>query len=109
MEPILNVFISQPMNGLSDEEILKKREEIIKKVEKRYPNKSIEIIDSFFQGAPHDASPVWFLGKSIQLLSQADLLVMGEGWEDARGCKLEYEIAAAYGIPIFTPYADITK
>ena len=71
--------------------------------------RSIEIIDSFFQGAPHGANPVWFLGKSIQLLSQADLLVMGEGWEDARGCKLEYEIAAAYGIQIFTPYADITE
>ena len=61
------VFISQPMRGLTDEEILEKRSEI---------------------------------KKDIQLLSQADMIYLGEGWDKARGCKIEYEIAKAYGINI---------
>ena len=70
------VFISQPMNGLTDEEI--------------------EFIDSFLQDYPGEINkhiPVWYLGKSIQLLSQADMIYLGEGWDKARGCKIEYEIA----------------
>ena len=97
------VFISQPMRGLTDEEILKKREEIKQDIETKI-NEKVEFIDSFFQDYPsniHDIHvPVWFLGKSIQLLSQADMIYLGKGWDKARGCKIEYEVAKAYGINI---------
>ncbi len=33
----------------------------------------VEVIDSFFQEAPADAKPLWFLGKSLELLSGADV------------------------------------
>ena len=33
-------------------------------------------------------------------MSMADVLAMGFGWENARGCKLEHEIAKAYGVHI---------
>ena len=97
------VFISQPMRGLTDEEILKKREEIKKDIENKI-NEKVEFIDSFFQDYPsniHDIHvPIWYLGKSIQLLSQADMIYLGENWDKARGCKIEYEVAKAYGIKI---------
>jgi hypothetical protein len=33
-------------------------------------------------------------------MSKADVLAMGFGWENARGCKLEHDIAKAYGVPV---------
>ena len=60
----------------------------------------IEIIDSFFKDAPHDAKPLWFLGKSLELLSTADIIIMGKGWVDARGCRIEQLCANEYGIKV---------
>ena len=40
------IFISQPMRGLTDEEILKAREEILIKAEKKIGER-VELIDSF--------------------------------------------------------------
>jgi hypothetical protein len=93
------LFISQPMNGKTDEEILQTRECIVADVKKLVED-DVEVIDSFFQSAPHDAKPLWFLGKSLELLSTADCVYFGEGWENARGCKIEHECAVQYGIDI---------
>ena len=92
------VFISQPMKGKTNQEIEQERKEIIEKVEKCLGE--IEVIDSFFKDAPHDAKPLWFLGKSLELLSTADVIVLGKDWENARGCKIEHECAIQYGIKI---------
>lgn len=96
------VFISQPMRGLTDEEILKAREEIRVRAEKVIGEK-VELIDSFIQDYPGEINksiPVWYLGKSIQFLSQADIAYFGGEWRNARGCKIEHEIAKEYGINI---------
>ena len=92
------VFISQPMYGKSNEEIIKDRERIINLLKENYANEEIEIIDSFFMDAPIYANPLWFLGKSIMLLSIADIVVFAKGWRSARGCKIEFKCAKEYGI-----------
>jgi hypothetical protein len=94
----MKVFISQPMVDKADEEIKRERNLAIKRIEERYPGEQIEIIDSFFEGAPHDAKPLWFLGKSIQLLSTADLAYFIGEWRRYRGCKAENYLAKEYGI-----------
>ena len=96
------LFISQPMRGLTDEEILKVREEIRARAE-YVIGEPLELIDSFIEDYPGEINksiPVWYLGKSIQFLSQADIAYFGEGWKNARGCKIEYEVAEKYGIKI---------
>ena len=96
------LFISQPMRGLTDEEILKAREEIKNRAEKTI-GKPLELINSFIEDYPGEINksiPVWYLGKSIQLLSQADYVYFGGDWINARGCKIEYEIANAYGFKV---------
>ena len=96
------LFISQPMRGLKDEEILKAREEIRKKAEKEI-GEPVELIDSFIKEYPGEINksvPVYYLGKSIQLLSQADIAYFGEDWRNARGCLIEHEVARQYGIKI---------
>ena len=98
------LFISQPMKGLTDEEILKAREEIKTRAEQAI-GEQVELIDSFVEDYPREINksiPVWYLGKSIQFLSQADIAYFGGDWRNARGCKIEYEVANAYGIKTIT-------
>lgn len=97
------LFISQPMKGKTDEEILKERENAIRSAEKQV-NEPVEVIDSFFQAAPADAKPLWFLGKSLELLASADVAYFAKGWNEARGCKIEYTCAVEYGILTIEDY-----
>lgn len=93
------LFISQPMRDKSDEQIIAERRTAIQTA-MRYLNENVEVIDSFFKAAPHDAKPLWFLGKSLELLSTADVVYFADGWQDYRGCKIEHDCAEAYGIKI---------
>ena len=97
------LFISQPMKGKTDEEILAVREQAIKSATELL-NEDVEVIDSFFQNAPADARPLWFLGKSLELLSTADVAYFAKGWEDYRGCRIENTCAIEYGITVIEDY-----
>lgn len=96
---MIKLFISQPMNGRNDEEIKAEREEAKNYVQYAL-GEPIEVIDSFFENAPAQAKPLWYLGKSIELLSTADVVHFCDGWENARGCKVERYCAEKYGITI---------
>ena len=93
------LFISQPMKGKSDEEIIRERNKAIVEAE-RLCDDTVEVLDSFFQYAPADAKPLWFLGKSLELLAKADVAYFVPGWADARGCRIEHQCALEYGINI---------
>lgn len=97
---MLKLFISQTMNGKTDKEILREREQIINWIKAHYG--SVEVIDSFVkENAPNDVNvSLWYLSKSIEFLSMADVAYFTSGWQDARGCKIEHECAEAYGIQI---------
>ena len=97
------LFISQPMNGKTNEEILEVREKAIESAERNL-GESVEVIDSFFKDAPREAKPLWFLGKSLELLSTADVAYFAKGWENARGCRIENQCAIEYGITVIEDY-----
>lgn len=98
------LFISQPMRGKSDEEILAERQKAIETAEKVI-GEPVEVIDSFFEKAPVNAKPLWFLEKSLELLADADVAYFAPGWKDVRGCKIEHTCAVEYyGIPIIEDY-----
>lgn len=92
------IFISQPMKDKTDEQILKERERAVSAVKEKFNGEDVEVIDSFFQSAPHDAKPLWFLGKSLELLSTADVVYFIGEWKNYRGCKIENTCAKEYGI-----------
>ena len=94
------LFISQPMKDKTNKQIEKEREDAIAEVKELFGNEEIEVIDSFFKDAPHDAKPLWFLGKSLELLSTADIAYFAFGWENARGCRIEHTCAVEYNISI---------
>ena len=92
------LFISQPMMGRTDGEILQERKTIISMVEAAYG--AVEVIDSFIkEKAPANVNvSLWFLARSIKLLSEADIAYFTSGWKEVRGCKIENDCAKAYGI-----------
>lgn len=105
------LFISQPMRGKTDEEILAVRAQAIQSAE-RVLREEVEVIDSFFKGAAVPPTvlsrSLWFLGESLKLLSGADVAYFADGWEDARGCKIEHECAIEYGITTIEDYRQAT-
>lgn len=100
------LFISQPMRGKTDEEILATREKAIESAERNLGEK-VEVIDSFFKVAPVDANPLWYLAKSLELMSTADVVYFAKDWEKYRGCRIENTCAAEYGLDVIEDYRDI--
>lgn len=86
------LFISQPMNGKTNEQILEERQKAISSFDDE-----VEVIDSFFKDASRDATPLWYLGESIKLLGDADVVYFCKDWEKYRGCTIEHECAVRYG------------
>lgn len=106
----MKIFISQGMAGKTDEEILAEREYVIKILKDKY-GEDIEIIDSFIKEAPENAAPLWYVGKSLEYLSTADLVYFCKKWQDYRGCRFEHRAAIEYGIPVvvgdFDPHKTV--
>lgn len=99
------LFISQPMNGLTDKEIHEVRERSLEHVRSMFPQDiHIEDIDQIMDikdsGLSGDRLGLLYLSRSLELLSKADFAYFIDGWEDARGCRIEHDCAVAYNIPI---------
>ena len=108
----MKVFISQPMRNRSEEDIMTERKVIIEKLNDMH----IEVIDTIFnENVPMNFNEgVYYLGKSILKMAEADALFMIDGWREARGCRIERQVAEAYGIKIlyedfFINKPDITN
>ena len=93
------LFVSCPMAGIRDEMILAERVRIHEKAEAALGEK-LEMIESFIDGRTFGEknAPVRYLAQSINLLADADVAAFGQGWERARGCRIEHEICLDYGI-----------
>ena len=101
----MKIFISQPMRGKTDAEILEERERAIKAAKAKWGD-DVEVLESFFRGAPTEAKPMWFLGESLKVMADADAIILCKGWSDARGCKVEVAAAESYKLPVFFLVCD---
>ena len=99
-------MLSQPMGGKTDEEIVATRDRAIKALE----SKGYEVINTLFTDEWYSREsmtergvvqiPLCFLAKSLESMSLCHAAYFCEGWQNARGCKLEHETAKAYGLDI---------
>ena len=100
MKEKLIVFISQPMLGRTDEEVLAERDYAIEVVKTKYPDKEIEVLETYFQEEKPDyANDLYYLANSLVKMATANLVVFVPGWERARGCKIEWSCVTNYNIP----------
>lgn len=93
------IFISQPMNGRLDAEILQERADVIHWVENQL-GETVEPLETFFDDFGPAAKPLDYLARSIEFLAKADVAVFVPHWQDARGCRIERQCAEDYYIPV---------
>lgn len=86
------------MGGLSETEINIKRKIAIFKLESQYGKDNIDVLDTDFNFPAQNA--LYYLARSIEVLSSADLAYFVDGWENYRGCKIEHDCCIQYQIPI---------
>ena len=110
-----NIFISQPMTGKSEEEILATRQKEIEKIHQLFDADGVEIniIDSYIDDATrkhfkeHVSDDInwdiFWLSQSLERLAMADMIWLCDGWEYSKGCNVELECAMQYGISIVYP------
>lgn len=91
----MKLFISQPMKGKTDEQILEERNKAAGLF--ILEGENVEVIDSFITDAPAQAAPLWYLGESIKLLGEADVVYFCKDWQKYNGCTIEHECAVRYG------------
>jgi hypothetical protein len=99
-------MLSQPMAGKSDEEIIATRERAIRVLE----SQGYEIVNTLFTDEWYNKEqmesrgvvqvPVCFLAKSLENMSLCHVVYFCKGWENARGCKIEHDVAVAYGLEV---------
>ena len=105
----MNVFISQPMVGLTNDELKKYRSKVLDMIQRRYPTEKIHLINPPYPYYPygHNES-VWALGKSLEYIAQADLVFFLKYWEISYMCSLQHAICRYYRIPIASEEEYIT-
>ena len=94
------LFVSQPMRGKTQEEIIEQRDKAIEKLSRRL-NEGFEVAETYFtEDEPKDVknSGVYWLGKSLELLSECDLALFIGNWWGYRGCQIERQVCEEYGI-----------
>lgn len=97
-------MFSQPMAGLSDDQIVAAREKATEYLE----SQGYEVVNTLFtddwysqdsmadRGVVH--IPLCFLAKAIENMSLCDAVYFAKGWDNARGCRIEHAAALAYGL-----------
>ena len=99
-------MLSQPMAGKTEKEIVETRNKAIKALsDLGYVVENTYFSDDWTNPEKMTARgvkniPVCFLGRSLDSMSLCDAVYFCKGWEGARGCKIEHEVAKQYGMTI---------
>lgn len=89
------IMISQPMNGKTNEQIIEERHKLASEL----AEEGLQVIDTIIkEDAPQNIDEaIYYLAKSVEFIGQVDIVVFMKGWEKARGCKIEHQVAVEYG------------
>ena len=102
----MKAMLSQPMAGKTEEEIVAVREKAVAELTSR----GYEVVNTLFTDEWYSREnmekrgvvqiPLCFLAKSLENMSLCHAAYFCKGWENARGCKIEHDVAVAYGLEI---------
>lgn len=95
----MKIMISQPMIDKTEQQIRDERKDIVQRIKEL----GDEVIDTIFtEEAPKDCDTgIYFLAKSIETIGKVDAVYFMRGWEKARGCKIEHQVATEYEKKLF--------
>ena len=99
-------MLSQPMAGRTEQEITATRDRAIAELERR----GYEVVNTLFTDEWYSAEkmtergvvqiPLCFLAKSLENMSLCHAAYFCHGWQNARGCRIEHDVAVAYGLEV---------
>lgn len=101
----MKVFISQPMSGRTDAEIIAIREKLFDEYKAENPDASLvdayaDVMSHMGEYYTYEHPPIAMLAESLMCLADSDLVIMAPRWENHRGCQVEHQVAKYYDIPI---------
>ena len=99
----MKVFVSQPMSGLTDLEIVTTREKIFEDYKSEHPDAVLidayaEIKKRMGEYYTYQHPNVAMLAQAIDALADCDVVLFAKGWENHRGCRIEEKVATYYDI-----------
>lgn len=111
----MKLFVSQPMSGLTNEEIENNRVESMNALSKLYKDIEYDPTNIYVVEDPEmeeqltvkgdmelskNRISIFYFLRSIQHMAGKDAIVFLNGWQYSRGCILEYFIAKAFKMRI---------
>lgn len=111
------IYISQPMSGRSEAEIIEERNRAVEEIIKIY-GADVEICDNYHTDCERNIvasttlqyntnHDLYWLGEALKVLSWADVIWFCADWEFSRGCKIENMAALFYGVERVYPWSAI--
>lgn len=98
-------MVSQPMRGKTEDEIRKTREQAktalmgLGYATLDNTGGTLEPIEVEYMDWIN--IPLQCLAESLHVMAKCEAVMFCDGWENARGCKIEHEAAKAYGLKIY--------
>lgn len=99
-------MLSQPMAGKTEQEIIETRNRAIANLERL----GYEVVNTLFTDEWYSNEkmtergvvqiPLCFLAKSLENMSLCHAAYFCQGWQNARGCRIEHDAAVAYGLEV---------
>lgn len=94
------VFISVGMNGREFKEVIQDIHRARLAIMNMFDDDQFEIIHNNNCVAPDGAGRLYYLGEAIKKLDGCDACYFVKGWQNHKGCLIEYEVCKLYGIEI---------
>lgn len=102
----MTAMISQPMNKISEDEIVRVKSKAITTLE----SMGYSVINTYWKDDYYGMEegilkknevknvPLYFVARALNAMSRCDAIYFCQGWETARGCKVEHQAAIEYGL-----------
>ena len=98
-----NVFVSQPMNGRDNSDIIEERWEMLQEFKAwavdsgiMQPKDIVRDCNSNWDETSPSLGRIWYLGRSIQNMEKADFVIFHKDHRKGKGCQVEMAVASRY-------------
>ena len=100
------IYISGPISGYDIEE----RRKAFKEIQEHLEAQGYEVFNPLENGLPAEATTHDHMKRDIEQLMTCDYIYMMRRFTHSKGCKVEFDVATAIGLPVFFEESgEITK
>lgn len=90
------IYISGPISGYDIEE----RRKAFEDAQTFLESWGYESVNPMKNGLPAEATTREHMKRDIEMLMTCDYIYMMRRWTHSKGCKLEFDVATAIGLPV---------